>query len=121
MRYGEAIIFDHLDSVEMDRSHPIIYDRAIDLRLLYEEPDSGAEHYLIRYPPGLKGRLHRHTVAHTIVVLEGRIAVNDRVIGPASYCHFPAGEAMFHAAAGDEGCLFVTIFHGPFDIEPLEP
>jgi quercetin dioxygenase-like cupin family protein len=119
MEYGRAIIFDHLDSVPMDRSRPVIYDRDIRIRLLYEDPGSGAEHYLIRYPGGLRARLHRHTAAHTIVVLEGKLAVNDHVIGPGAYCHFPPGEAMFHAPADEEGCLFVTIFHGPFDVEPL--
>jgi quercetin dioxygenase-like cupin family protein len=119
MEYGEAIILDHLDSVEMDQSQLVVYDREIGVRLLYRDPDSGAEHYLIRYPAGLKARLHRHTAAHTIVVLDGRLAVNNEVIGPAGYCHFPAGETMFHAPAGDEACLFVTIFHGPFDVESL--
>lgn len=119
MEYGAAIIVDNLDSVQMDRSHPVIYDREIGVRLLYEDPESGAEHYLIRYPAGLKARLHRHTAAHTIVILEGRLAVNDGVIGPGAYCHFPAGETMFHAPAEGAACLFITIFHGPFDVEPV--
>jgi quercetin dioxygenase-like cupin family protein len=119
MEYGDAVIFDRLDSLEMHRSQPVIYDQEIGVRLLYEDPESGAEHYLIRYPAGLNARLHRHSAAHTIVVLEGRLAVNDRVIGPGAYCHFPAGETMFHAPAGEQSCLFVTIFHGPFDVEPL--
>jgi hypothetical protein len=118
MEYGEAIIVDNLDSVQLDRSHPVIYDREIGVRLLYEDPESGAEHYLIRYPAGLNARRHRHTAAHTIVVLEGRLVVNDKVIGPSAYCHFPAGEAMHHAPAGGEPCLFITIFHGTFDVEP---
>jgi quercetin dioxygenase-like cupin family protein len=120
MDYGRAIIVDHLRSIELEQSKLVIYDREIGLRLLYQDPDSGAEHYLIRYPAGLRARLHRHTAAHTIVVLEGRLEVNDEVIGPGAYCHFPPGEAMRHAPA-DDPCLFVTVFHGPFDVEPLGP
>jgi hypothetical protein len=26
---------------------------------------------------------------------------------------------MRHAPAGDQGCLFVTIFDGPFDVTPM--
>ena len=64
--------------------------------------------------------MHRRTAAHTIIVLEGRLAVNDEVIGPGAYCHFPAGEAMLHAPAESDHCLFVTIFDGPYDIEALD-
>lgn len=113
------MILDRLGSVEVGRSRPVIYDRDIGMRLLYEDPASGAEHYLIRYPAGLGALLHRHTAAQTIVVIEGRLVVNDQTIGPGAYVHFPAGEPMFHAPAGSEGCVFVTIFHGPADVEPL--
>jgi quercetin dioxygenase-like cupin family protein len=120
MEFGRAIIVDGLGSVELDPSQPVIYDREIGLRLLYQDPDSGAEHFLVRYPAGLKARLHRHTAAHTIVVLEGRLEVNDQVIGPGAYCHFPPGVAMRHAPAEDDSCLFVTMFHGTFDVQPIE-
>jgi quercetin dioxygenase-like cupin family protein len=120
MGYGRAIIVDNLRSVVLGRSQLVVYDREIGLRLLYQDPDSGAEHYLIRYPAGLKARLHRHTAAHTIFVLEGRLEVNDEVIGPGAYCHFPPGETMRHAPAEDDSCLFVTVFHGPFDVEPID-
>ena len=39
-------------------------------------------------------------------------------MGPGAYAHFPGGEPMRHQSA--EGCLFVLIFHGPFDVEVLE-
>jgi quercetin dioxygenase-like cupin family protein len=120
MEYGRATIFDELGSIELVRSQLVIYDREIGLRLLYQDPESGAEHYLIRYPAGLRARVHRHTAAHTIVVLEGRLEVNDEVIGPGAYCHFPPGEAMRHAPADEDSCLFVTLFHGPFDVEPID-
>ena len=120
MEYGRATIVDNLRSAELRRSQSVIYDREVDLRLLYQDPDSGAEHYLIRYPAGLKTRLHRHTAAHTIVVLDGRLEVNGQVIGPAAYCHFPPGEAMRHAPADGGPCLFVIVFQGPVDVMPLD-
>jgi quercetin dioxygenase-like cupin family protein len=113
-----AIIADHLASLPLEQSQPVIYDRPIGLRLLYEDPDTGAEHYLIRYPAGLRAEPHRHTAAHTIVVLEGHLLANGTVVGPGSYVHFPAGAVMHHAPASDSSCLFVTIFHGPFDVHP---
>jgi quercetin dioxygenase-like cupin family protein len=114
----DAVILDGLGSLELDQSQPAIYDRPIGVRLLHHDPTSGAEHYLIRYPAGLQARTHRHSAAHTIVVLEGRLQANGQDIGPGPYCHFPAGEPMHHAPAGDGDCLFETIFHGPFDVQP---
>jgi quercetin dioxygenase-like cupin family protein len=120
MDYGRAVIVDALRSVELGPARSVIYDREIGLRLLYEDPGSGAEHYLIRYPAGLRTRLHRHAAAHTIVVLDGRLEVNGQVIGPGAYCHVPAGEAMRHAPADGHGCLFFVVFGGPVDVEPLD-
>lgn len=64
----------------------------------------------------MKAQSHRHTAAHTMVVLEGSLEANGQVVRAPSYCHFPAGELMHHAPAGDDGCLFVLIFDGPFDL-----
>jgi hypothetical protein len=80
MQYGRAVIVDSLRSVELGQSQPVIYDREIGLRLLYQDPDSGEEHYLIRYPAGQGSRASAH----------GR-----------SY-------------------LFVIMFHGPFDVQPID-
>lgn len=103
MEYGAAIIVSELGSLELTAPSPgaaAVYDQPIGSRLLYEDP-GGEEHYVVRYPARLKGRPHRHTAAHTIIVLEGQLDANGRVIGPGSYAHFPAGEVMRHQAAGD--------------------
>src|SRR5438067_13192893 len=120
MGSGRAIIVGDLRSTELRPSRSVIYDRAIELRTLHEDPATGAEHYLIRYPLGLRTQLHRHTAAHTIVVLDGGLEVNGEVIGPGGYCHFPAGEPMRHAPAEGGSCLFVIIFDGPVDVEPIQ-
>jgi quercetin dioxygenase-like cupin family protein len=120
MGYGRAIIEDGLGTLELEGSHPVIYDREIGVRLLYEDPVSGAEQYIIRYPEGLQNRLHRHTAAQTVIVLEGRLVVNGRTIGPGSYAHFPAGEPMKHEPAPGEACVFVSLFDGPVDMAVLE-
>jgi quercetin dioxygenase-like cupin family protein len=52
--------------------------------------------------------------------LEGELDANGCVIGPGSYAHFPAGQVMRHQAAGDGACLFVLLFHGPFDVRLAE-
>jgi quercetin dioxygenase-like cupin family protein len=115
-----ATVVDQLRSLELREpgaAAAAVYDRPIGLRLLYEDPASGEEHYVVRYPQGLKGRLHRHTNAHTIVVLEGQLEANGQIIGPGAYAHFPAGEPMRHQATESGPCLFVLIFHGAFDVE----
>jgi quercetin dioxygenase-like cupin family protein len=124
MRSGKAVVVDDLRGLALadpGASAAAVYDRPIGLRLLHQDHESGEEHYLIRYPAGVKGHVHRHTAAHTIVVLEGSLDANDEIIDPGSYAHFPAGIPMRHQSGGDEGCLFVIMFHGPFDVEVVEP
>ncbi len=118
MANGPTVVVD-LGSLELEPSRPVIYEREIGLRLLYRYPRSGAEHYLVGYPAGVKARRHRHTASQTIVVLDGRLAVNGDVVGPEAYCYLPGGEPMTHAPADDGPCLFLTMFDGPFDVEPV--
>jgi quercetin dioxygenase-like cupin family protein len=123
LNFGNATIIDALGSLELSApaaSAAAVYDQPIGIRLLYEDRNSGEEHYLIRYPPGVRGRPHRHSAAHTIVVLEGRLDANGQLIGPGAYAHFPAGERMRHQATRDESCLFIILFHGPFDVQIAE-
>jgi quercetin dioxygenase-like cupin family protein len=116
---GSATIVDGLAALELRVTEQPVYDRPFELRLLHQDPESGAEHYLVRYPPGLVAQWHRHTAAHTIVVLDGMLEANGQIVGAGAYCHFPAGEPMHHGPADGESCLFVIMFHGPFDVEPL--
>ena len=123
MEYGQVVVDAALSAAGLrppGAAATAVYDRPIGLRTLHEDPVSGEEHYLVRYPRGTRCRLHRHGAAHTLIVLEGSLEANGQVIGPGSYAHFPAGEAMRHQPAGDGPCLFVALFHGGFDVEVLE-
>lgn len=113
-----VILQAQLALAPLDESQPIIYDRPIGLRLLYRDSGSGAEHYLIRYPPGLQAQRHTHTSAHTIIVLDGVMETNRELLHAGSYAHFEAGSVHHHAPAEGQHCLFVIIFHGPFDVTP---
>lgn len=110
------IVVPGLAGVEMRETTQPVYDRPFEIADLYEDEDT--EHYLIRYPEGLRGRPHTHSAAHTMVVLEGALIANKQRIGPGSYVHFPAGEVMQHEPAPGSHCLFVLIFHGAFDVQP---
>ncbi len=123
MEYGNAMVADGLTALEFREpsgAAAAVYDRPIGLHLLYEDPESGEEHYVVRYPSGVRGQAHRHSAAHTIVVIDGRLDVNGRIIGPGSYAHFPANSVMRHQAAGNEACHFVLVFHGPFDVTVVD-
>jgi quercetin dioxygenase-like cupin family protein len=115
----DAVIVADLARLELEPSQQVIYDRPVGMRLLHRDAQTGAEHYLVRYPAGLVAARHTHSVAHTVVVLEGRLVANGEVLGPGSYVHFPAGSVMRHAPTAEEDCLFVTIFHGLFDVHPV--
>lgn len=120
MEYGDVTVVDELRAVDLAPDRPDIYDRDIGVHTLFEDPRTGARHFLIRYPEGLRCALHRHTAAHTMVVVDGALEVNGRVIGAGSYAHFPGGEPMRHAPAPGRSCLVLVIFDGMFDVERLD-
>lgn len=111
-----AGIVHELRSLELGESQQPVYDRPIGIRELFVDPQSGAEHYLVRYPAGMTARRHRHGVAHTIIVLDGAMEVDGRTLRPGGYVHHPANTVMHHAPAEGEDCLFVIMFDGPFDV-----
>jgi quercetin dioxygenase-like cupin family protein len=115
-----AVLLDRLASLELEESQPEVYDHPIGLRLLYRDSSSGAEHYLVRYPQDLRTRRHRHTAAHTIIVLDGTMEADGKLLPAGSYAHFEAGTDHHHAPANGQPCLFVIIFHGPFDVTPAD-
>ena len=95
----DPVIVADVRSLALRTSEQPAYDRPFELRELYEDARTGAEHYVVRYRAGTKARWHRHRAAHTIIVVAGQLVANGRRIGPGGYAHFPGGTAMLHAQA----------------------
>jgi len=110
------IIHRDLNALELRTTEQPAYDRPFELALLFEDAVTGAEHYVVRYRPGTQSRVHRHTAAHTIIVLAGHMMIDGQLLGPGGYAHHPGDTAMLHEPAPDEGCTFVLIFDAPFDL-----
>ena len=110
------VIHRDLNAIALRTTEQPAYDRPFELEILHQDQRTGAEHYIVRYRPGTKARLHRHTAAHTIIVLEGHMMVDGQLLDPGGYAHHPGGTTMLHEPAIDEGCTFVLLFDGPFDL-----
>ena len=119
-RMTDPVIVADVCSLPLRVSEQPAYDRPFELRELYTDPGTGAEHYVVRYPAGTKARWHRHTAAHTMLVVAGMLVANGQPLGPGGYAHFPGGTAMLHEPADNHDCTFVLIFDGPFDLDVMD-
>jgi quercetin dioxygenase-like cupin family protein len=116
----EPVIVADVRSAGFRSTEQPAYDRPFELQALYTDPRTGAEHYVVRYQAGTRAKWHRHSAAHTIIVVAGRMVANGQPLGAGGYAHFPGGAAMLHEPAAGQDCTFVLIFDGPFDLEVLE-
>jgi quercetin dioxygenase-like cupin family protein len=84
--------------------------RALYRKNLIEDPDTGMEVRLVRYPAGVINPRHTHPCAHGMYVLEGTLRTQQGQYGPGHFVWFPEGLIMEHGAtaSGDVTVLFVT-------------
>lgn len=91
--------------------------------LLYEDKATHAVQLLVRFPSGYSLSAHSHAHDETLVVLRGRLAVEnggrETVLGPGSYAVFPAGSSHALKAKAWGRCEFLVSMNGPFDIQGL--
>jgi quercetin dioxygenase-like cupin family protein len=79
-------------------------------KLLLQDPDTGMEVRMVRYPAGFMATWHTHPCAHGMYVLEGTLVTHQGNFGPGSFVWFPEGLLMEHgaSAATDVVALFIT-------------
>jgi quercetin dioxygenase-like cupin family protein len=110
MKLGNPIIHN-IGDIQLEKAFPPYYVKPIERKVLFQDPESGALHFVVRYPAGLNAPAHRHNCAHTMFVLDGAILINGERFGPETYAHFPAGETMIHTTLEDSECTMILIFH----------
>jgi quercetin dioxygenase-like cupin family protein len=90
--------------------------RALYRKNLIEDPETGMEIRLVRYPAGIINPLHTHPCAHGMFVLEGTLVTHSGSYGPSTFVWFPEGTTMEHGASADGDTTVVFITNKRFEI-----
>jgi len=95
--------------------------RVIYRKDLFQDPETGMEIRLVRYPAGLVNPLHTHPCGHGMFVLEGTLVTHRGNFGPGSFVWFPEGEPMEHGATTGRDVVVLFITNKPFRIDYIDP
>jgi quercetin dioxygenase-like cupin family protein len=90
--------------------------RALYRKNLFEDPDTGMEIRLVRYPASIINPMHTHPCAHGMYVLEGTLVTHQGRFGVGSFVWFPEGETMEHGASAEQDVVVLFITNKPFEI-----
>jgi anti-sigma factor ChrR (cupin superfamily) len=89
---------------------------------LREDPKSGATELFARYPAGHIFPPHWHSANERIVLIEGRISIENhgtqRFIEPGGYAYLPAREVQSMTCASQTRCSFYVFWDAPLDFHP---
>ncbi|MEZ5394004.1 MAG: cupin domain-containing protein [Bryobacterales bacterium] len=83
---------------------------------IFQDPDTGMQVRIVRYPAGFINPWHTHHCAHGMYVLEGTLVTHEGRYGPGSFVWFPEGPEMQHGATAEEPVTVLFITNKPFDI-----
>ena len=89
-------------------------------KLLLDDPDTGMEIRLLRYPAGFVTTWHTHPCAHGMYVLEGTLVTHVGNFGPGGFVWFPEGTLMEHGATAHSDVVMLFITNKKFDIHFTE-
>ncbi|MGH9719605.1 MAG: cupin domain-containing protein [Bryobacteraceae bacterium] len=90
--------------------------RALYRKNLMQDPDTGMEVRLVRYPAGVINPWHTHPCAHGMYVLEGTLVTHEGSFGKGSFVWFPEGSEMQHGASAEGDVVVLFITNKPFEI-----
>jgi quercetin dioxygenase-like cupin family protein len=89
-------------------------------KILVQDPDTGVEVRVHRYPAGYTTPWHTHTCAHGMYVLEGTLVTHAGSYSAGSFVWFPQGMMMEHGATAQRDVVVLFITNKKFDIHFAE-
>ena len=90
--------------------------RSLFRKNLIEDPDTGMEVRIVRYPAGIINPLHKHPCAHGMYVLEGTLVTHEGRYGPGHFVWFPEGSLVEHGASAEQDVTVLFITNKRFEI-----
>ena len=123
MNQQEMIAID-TTSMPWEERHMAALGKSNFRKLLLQDPDTGMEIRLVRYPTGFVTTWHTHPCAHGMYVLEGALSTHAGTYGPGAFVWFPEGMRMEHGATAQQDAVVLFITNKKFDIyfaEKIEP
>jgi quercetin dioxygenase-like cupin family protein len=88
---------------------------------LLQDPDTGMEISLARYPAGFTTTWHTHPCAHGMYVLQGTLVTHAGTYGPGGFVWFPEGMLMEHGATANGEVVVLFITNKKFEINYIKP
>jgi quercetin dioxygenase-like cupin family protein len=76
---------------------------------LMQDADTGAEVFMVRYPPGSVTPPHFHPCGHGLLVISGKLGTQDGTFGEGDLVWFPEGTVGTHGA-GSDGPVVALLF-----------
>lgn len=86
------------------------------VRNLIDDPDTGMNVKLVRYPAGQMTRRHIHPCSHGIYVLQGTLQTDKGSYPADSFVWVPEGEVTEHGACPESQVLVLIMSNKPFQL-----
>ncbi len=84
--------------------------KGVKRKVLFQDPETGRRDVMVRFPPGYREPAHTHQASHGNFILEGKMIVGDKELGPGDYIfgwdkehgpfYYPEGCTMFAVTLG---------------------
>jgi quercetin dioxygenase-like cupin family protein len=116
---GQAVIAIDTTTMPWEERYQEFLGKSNFRKRLLQDPDTGMEIKLLRYPAGFTTTWHTHPCAHGMYVLEGTLVTHAGTFGPGGFVWFPEGMRMEHGATAQTDVVMLFITNKRFDIHFL--